>query len=174
MLNLWKCFWGYVKVSSPKIILILLLACVFLLVFQIIQKRNYNNFKKKFKVLLSINCSFILVMTLFGRTKDDYGFIVKPFESYFAAFGENNVELQLQIIMNVVMYIPFTFFLLCCFEKIKKGHALLISFICSASIELIQRYFQIGLFEVDDVINNVLGAVIGILLYVIRVKHRAI
>jgi glycopeptide antibiotics resistance protein len=39
-------------------------------------------------------------------------------------------------------------------------------------IELIQLVFRLGLFEVDDVINNTLGAVIGLVNYIIFMRGK--
>lgn len=41
----------------------------------------------------------------------------------------------------------------------------LMVFTCSVCIELIQGITRMGLFEVDDIINNVLGAVTGMVIY---------
>ena len=130
--------------------------------------------KKKsvfFRSMLSIACSFIFVMTLFGRVKGNHGITVKPFESYLHAFSSNNAEQQLQIIMNIVMYIPFGILLPYCFRNLEKcRRVIFIALICSISIEMIQRLFCIGLFEVDDIINNVLGATIGVFIYKLTIK----
>ena len=39
--------------------------------------------------------------------------------------------------------------------------AILVSFVCSAAVEVSQFVFRIGLFEFDDIFNNVLGALAG-------------
>lgn len=171
-------FWGYVKINVSKIIYVLVFALLLMILLKFLQKRGQTGAKRSkddniYALLFSLSSSFIFVMTLFGREKGDYGFHIEPFYSYREALRVGDTEVLLQIIMNIVMYISFAFFLLCYFRKLKKWHALLIGFICSAGIELIQGYFKIGLFEVDDIINNVLGVVIGILLYKIHVKYGA-
>ena len=122
--------------------------------------------------LLSLNCSFIFVMTLFRRSGGvDFDFRAKPFESYYIAFAEGGIEVLLQIIINIAMFIPIGFLLPCCFKLYEKyRYVLITAVIASLSIELLQLIFRIGLFETDDVINNVFGAMIGLGIYVVAKK----
>lgn len=58
-----------------------------------------------------------------------------------------------------------------CFEyHLAYGYVLITAVIASVSIELLQLVFRIGLFETDDVINNVFGAMIGLGIYVVVKK----
>ena len=69
------------------------------------------------------------------------------------------------------MFIPIGFLLPCCFKLYEKyRYVLITAVIASVSIELLQLIFRIGLFETDDVINNVFGAVIGLGIYVVVKK----
>ena len=122
--------------------------------------------------LLSLSFSFIFVMTLFRRSAGaDFDFRAKPFESYYIAFAEGGIEVLLQIIINIVMFIPIGFLLPCCFKLYEKYRCVLITaVIASVSIELLQLIFRIGLFETDDVINNVFGAMIGLGIYIVVKK----
>jgi glycopeptide antibiotics resistance protein len=68
------------------------------------------------------------------------------------------------VIGNMIMFIPFGFFsgyIL----KIKKGrYVLLLSILMSLIIETIQ--FQIGrVFDIDDIILNIMGGIIGYYIY---------
>lgn len=60
---------------------------------------------------------------------------------------------------NILLFIPFGFFL----SAIEGGgkRVILTGAIVSASIEIIQYIAALGLAEIDDVISNTLGAVIG-------------
>ena len=44
-----------------------------------------------------------------------------PFESYVKAFGQGNVEIQLQIIMNVLMFVLLGAMLPLCFKHFEKN-----------------------------------------------------
>lgn len=72
------------------------------------------------------------------------------------------------LIENVLLFIPFGFLLcrtLCVFgRKWNLKIVLLISFLTSVSVEWLQYVFSCGKSETDDVMTNVLGAVIGYLI----------
>ena len=171
MIRLWSCFLGYARISLYKIIWVFLFACVFYTILQLLQRwflefQKVDRKKEIFRIMLSIAFSLIFVMTLFGRAQGEAGYHVMPFQSHIKAFKENDVELILQIIMNIILYIPLGFLLPCSFEKFKKVRCLfLVALTCSFGIELIQGFLKIGLLEIDDVINNVFGAMIGLGIY---------
>ena len=170
--ELWSCFWAYVSISYPRLIWVLLFASVFWLIFWGVQRKvpaGQQESKGRailYRGLLSFSCSFIYVMTLFGRCRDTGEFRLTPFVSYRMAFQDKNIELLLQILVNVAMYIPVGMLLPCCFRVFQKArYTLLAVFFCSLCIELSQGLFQMGIFETDDIMDNLLGATIGFLLY---------
>jgi len=152
---------------------ILLFGVFFFFFFLLLKKKDcVKPYKKQLTssawgLLLSVNCSFIFFMTLFGRNMGDVRqYSVIPFKSYYYVWVERNMELLLQIVMNVAMYIPLGILLPCCFKLFNKyRYIIFIAVLSSMSIEFTQVIFKIGLFEVDDIINNVLGAIIGVIIY---------
>ena len=145
---------------------------VFYFAFGFIVKKECNSF---FHVMLSFACSLIFVMTLLGRSQGEYESPHFFFESYRSAFALRTPEQILQLALNVILYIPLGLFLPCCFRLFERvRYTVLTAFLCSVCIETIQGIFRIGLFEVDDILNNTLGAIIGVLLYqlVAKVKER--
>ncbi len=69
------------------------------------------------------------------------------------------------VIGNIVIFLPFGYFVSGYIHASKISHILFISIISSFTVELVQ--LQIGRsFDVDDIILNVLGAVIGFLLFI--------
>lgn len=68
--------------------------------------------------------------------------------------------------MNIAMYIPVGFSLPGCFKSLEKlWNTVLIVAICSIGIELSQYFLSIGYSDVDDVLNNIFGTIIGWILY---------
>ena len=64
------------------------------------------------------------------------------------------------------MMIPFGFLLPVLMKnKHKYLLTILLALLLILFIEIMQMVMQCGTFEVDDVVNNLLGAVIGLLLY---------
>lgn len=69
------------------------------------------------------------------------------------------------VIGNILIFLPFGYFVSGYVKATKISHILFISAISSFTVELVQ--LQIGRsFDVDDVILNVIGAIAGFLLYI--------
>ena len=67
---------------------------------------------------------------------------------------------------NVVVFLPFGYLLPCISRSAKNGLMLTgYAFFFSLSIELFQLFSAFGAFDVDDLMLNTLGAVIGFLVY---------
>lgn len=173
MVELYNNFQGYLQLNLSKIKWILLFGIVFYGIFFILEKKGYTK-KQKGRVItmingiiLSLNCSFIFVMTLFGREMGETrSYRLLPFESYGVAFFEGNIEILLQIVVNIAMYVPLSILLPVCFRWFERyRNVVLVVTISSLAVELIQVIFKMGMFEVDDVISSVLGTLIGLAVY---------
>ena len=69
---------------------------------------------------------------------------------------------------NVVCFMPFGFFLPIISPRFGKWYLMLIlSFLLTLSIETIQLVFKVGSFDVDDMLLNTLGGVIGYIVFAI-------
>lgn len=161
-----KYFYAHIQNSSLEVVYILFYGLLFLAVFGLLyMKRRGTRAEVVIKdiisiLLLSINCSVIFVMTLYRREiSEQVVFELVPLNSYFKAYKQGDPELSLQILMNIVIYIPFGYLLLYFLKK--YIYIVFVSFSCSLFIELVQGFWKIGVFEIDDIINNTLGAVIG-------------
>lgn len=158
----------YYKMTS----IIIISAVVFLLfiVMHYIKHKSLKNSPLRCwiaKGLLALEiATLVATMLVRGTLGGTRQWRLQPFASYYLMIESKSMGTLSQIIMNIAVYIPFGYLLPCCFEKLKQGkYAILIAFICSGGIEFIQGIAGIGLFEVDDIINNVLGATIGMLVY---------
>ena len=70
-----------------------------------------------------------------------------------------------QVIGNIILFIPFGFFV-SSYCKIKNlGTISLVSLLSSFTIEVVQHFIGRS-FDVDDIILNVVGGVIGFLIYI--------
>ncbi len=85
-----------------------------------------------------------------------------PFWSYTQAFS--GLRAPSGILLNVALFIPFGWFLAAFFQiKRKKLLVFLLPILLSITIESIQYYTGRGIADIDDVISNSLGGVIGII-----------
>lgn len=166
-------FWGYLKIYQSYIRQVWIIGLFFEVIFLILLKKGYTKYTEKnvtimlCGLLLSFSIAVVITMTLYGRTpREEFAFRFQLFGSYIEVFQDNNVELLLQIVMNVVMFVPLGIFLPCCFQIFEKNWLLfLMAVLCSGSIEFIQGITRIGMFELDDLLGNVVGAEIGFFIW---------
>ena len=105
--------------------------------------------------LLAAYILFILMETIIGRKTGVGRVELVPFWSY------SHPELRMEIVLNYILFIPLGCLLHLCFGEKFGLRGVLIGFLLSVSIEIIQLLFNIGLFEFDDMIGNTVGCLIG-------------
>lgn len=89
----------------------------------------------------------------------EWTYNISPFWSY-QAIREGRDDILVQVIMNVLAFIPIGL-LLGTFKGMKWWHVLLIGLCFSMLIELLQLILKRGLTEIDDVVHNVVGCMMG-------------
>lgn len=126
------------------------------------------------RTLLSMEIATLIVTMLIREPiETTMRWRLQPFASYVMAVEEKSMGMLAQIIMNIIVYIPFGYLLPLCFDAFKKGkRVILVAILCSGLIELIQILSRVGIFEVDDIFNNALGALIGLVIYKLTVFRR--
>ena len=97
---------------------------------------------------------FILFETVIGRKPEVGRVELVPFWSY------SHPELRMEIVLNYILFIPLGCLLHLCFGE-NGLRVVMIGFLLSVSIEIVQLVFRIGLFEFDDMIGNTIGCFIG-------------
>jgi len=103
----------------------------------------------------------IFCSTVFFRaTGETRQYDFHPFWSY-RAIQEGMADLLPENIMNVVVFIPVGLLLGMAFKQMTWWKSILIGLCISASIESLQFYFMKGFSELDDVMHNTLGCMIG-------------
>ena len=128
-----------------------------------IRNKLVSIFKKPWLVLFLLFLSFILVCTLFSRQS------IVPYKSVLKGLRlYDNGRWSVECIENILMFVPYTFFYLQALapEKPLKA-AFLMAFLTSLFIETSQLIFWLGAFQLSDLIYNVIGGMIGWLLWFI-------
>lgn len=69
------------------------------------------------------------------------------------------------IILNILLFIPFGYLFPSLFPTLRWWQVILLGLAFSLSIELLQLLTRLGYADVDDLINNTLGATLGWRLY---------
>lgn len=116
---------------------------------------------------------FMFFAESFGRTshtQTEYAYNlelfkeIKRFYIYRHQLGWKAVTLNL--VGNVVGFVPFGFFLPVVSRRGRKWYnAWLLGFTLSLGIETIQLIFKVGSFDVDDLLLNTVGGILGFFLY---------
>ena len=106
-------------------------------------------------------------MTLLKREPRVRARVIKPelfwaFRGWFNGAPDGKQE-SIQYIQNVLFFIPFGFL----FPWKKWKSVFMLALMTSAIIEITQYIFNLGWCELDDVISNTAGALIGFGCYVI-------
>lgn len=114
---------------------------------------------------------FLLVSEGFGRTTGDcYKYNLTLFTEinrFYGLLGSSmNMKAIINLFGNVVCFVPFGLFIPYIFNRrLSFFRVLFITFLFSLTIEGIQLYFKIGIFDVDDLLLNTLGGIAGYLIY---------
>ena len=120
-------------------------------------------------VLLAACVALVIAMTVVFRESGAESRIqLVPFRSYWD-FGENSYFLECFAtnVLNVALFVPVGFFAGIGFRRIGWMKVAQWGCMLSIVIEILQFVFHKGYCEVDDVIHNTLGCLIGYGVYLI-------
>ncbi|MGL5439427.1 MAG: VanZ family protein [Filifactoraceae bacterium] len=111
---------------------------------------NFGNLKNAFKEYINSRTNFKLLQTI---------------ESYTKAFVNGRLSLRLYIINifgNIVAFVPFALFLPILYKRSKTFWFFFMQvLIIGVLIETIQILLMTGSFDIDDILLNVIGALIA-------------
>ena len=161
------------EIFVNRIIISVIAFAVFCAVSIFLYKRQkFNKMQCAAAILLSLYIVVLLYFTVVGRySHEEYEYKINFFTSYRWFFQYNGEQVLRQLLINFVMLMPVGFLLP---VVIKAKHKYLItmalSLLLTVFIETMQLITKCGSFEVDDIINNFIGAVLGMLLYVLCSK----
>ena len=112
---------------------------------------------------------FVFCMTVFFRHTGTKAMVYPPFWSYASVLRDEDTTVLHEIILNMVLFIPLGF--LWGIQSSKwpkkwKWLSVIILGVClSVVIELLQYCFKKGCVELDDVVHNTLGCLVGFVLW---------
>ena len=157
-INLYKDVPSYIYLA---LLLFFFLVFVLLLLFYGIKKC----WRLSMKTLLSEYICLLLCSTvLFRKYNECRKYDFQPFWSYMA-IHEGKSQFMIENIMNVVVFVPVGLLLGCAYSNIRWLKVLLIGSGISAVIETLQYFLHRGFSEVDDLMHNTLGCIIGFGIY---------
>ncbi len=158
-----KNFILFIYSSSPAALTYL--AFLFLLLWAALSLIRPKGWKTANLLLFPLSVICVLFATLIGREAGgEHGTYLIPFEKWRRALEQP--EYYREMFMNGLLFVPFGMTASCLLPE-KRGIAariLLAVFLAltvSAAVEYLQYRMNVGYFETDDILCNVLGAFFG-------------
>lgn len=157
--------------GHPRFVVIMLF--VIFLIYGVVgeivyrQGENHSGIKILWKLFIWLEIAACLIMffyaSLFSRdASEEMRYKLEMFWSYKIVLERGSPFYMRQILYNIIAFMPLGHaFYFSSDKKPKWQAALLTFFVISLGIELIQLVFHLGLFEFDDIFDNVLGGMIG-------------
>ena len=154
---------------SMALIALIALGIIFFLLYFIVYKKVLKGKKslpKKRVLLLGmfIGYIFMVIGVTFLIRGSNYqgGMDLSLFSSYREAWHSFSARHWQSIYLNIVMFIPFGIIFPLLHPRLRKaGWTLGIAGLFTLLIESVQLLTGYGIFTVDDLVNNLLGAIIG-------------
>lgn len=129
--------------------------------------KNRFSMNKRNVILFLIYFGVVLYLTIFMRIGSVYtSVLTTPFDDLITAIEYRDPEMVQHMVLNVLLFVPFGYLIPAMNpEKLKKcSFAFLGGIVCSTVIEGVQMIFSLGQSDIDDIIANSIGAVIGYLI----------
>ena len=146
---------------------------ILLLVWSVIGAAFYKYMRIIGAVLVVIAVAAILYITVFSRGESGKGADFIPFSSFERA--KIQPEMYRSMLMNVFLFVPLGLSLPYVFGGGTGKRILmtiLVGFLLSVTVEMVQYFASLGLAETDDVICNTLGTAIGSCAYLLSLLWR--
>ena len=141
-------------------------------VLVLIVKKRLSLKDELIKAFFYFSITFIYSLTLFPFPFYEYphmergGMNLVPFESINGVLTHSNFMYSLRnIVGNILLFVPLGFSFPLRFKVNKFWKVILLGFFTSCLVEVIQLFTSIRSFDVDDLILNTFGAIIGFILY---------
>ena len=129
--------------------------------------KNWNKLNKLPTLLFVLYLLAVAYVTIFGRTKGSQSDILLEFESISKAIQEQSFEPMQHLLLNVALFIPIGFLFVAIYPKKLNKISLVIplGLMLTVLIETVQMVLQMGQCDLEDLVANALGAVLGLLIY---------
>ncbi|MCD7809916.1 MAG: VanZ family protein [Erysipelotrichaceae bacterium] len=128
----------------------------------VLKKDSLNKCQSLKYILLAIYLIVVFIATLFFRESASYGVSFQFFSSYRYAWNNFSISEWRYIILNILMFVPIGFLVPLVSVKMRRFYkTTLFSLLFTLLIETSQLISHRGIFEADDILNNLVGGMIG-------------
>jgi len=112
---------------------------------------------------------FLLLILLFRRSHSVRSLNLIPFYSIYGYLAGDDKVMRAfavsNVLGNIVIFVPLGIYITLFNHKAKRIQTVLLVFLFSLIVEIIQYSFRVGIGDIDDIILNVFGGVIGLGIY---------
>lgn len=148
----------------PMLVIFVVILSTIRLAYLSIHKEKFIFYKEFLNLIFIIYVLLLYQLLTNVETNTSGGYNLIPFTE-ITRYEVGSKLFMYNVIGNIVIFIPFGYFVSGYIKASKVSHILAVSIISSLTVEVVQ--LQIGRsFDVDDIILNVCGAIIGFLLYI--------
>ncbi|MCD7894980.1 MAG: VanZ family protein [Erysipelotrichaceae bacterium] len=144
-------------------IIVIIIASLYAYIHKHVLKKNTLSKRQSLKyILLAVYLIVVFIATLFSRESSSYGVSLQLLSSYRYAWNNFSISEWRYIILNILMFLPIGFLVPLVFVKMRAFYkTTLFSLVFTLLIETSQLVSHRGIFEADDILNNLLGGMIG-------------
>lgn len=148
----------------PMLVIFLVVIVSIRLMYLHCNREKFVFYRELFSVIFLVYS--LLLFQLLTNNELNYinGFNITPF-SEILRYPIGSYNFYLNVVGNILLFIPFGYFVSSYIKASRISHILIVSLITSVTIEIVQYYIGRS-FDIDDILLNVVGAVVGFLLYI--------
>ena len=128
---------------------------------------NWHEINKIPALLFVLYLAALSYVTIFSRSKDMPTGILLEFESVIKAIQEHSFEPIEDLRMNILMFIPIGFLFVAIYpEKLNRINLVFsLGLMLTVIIETVQMVLKLGVCDLQDLVANAIGALLGLFLY---------
>ena len=151
-----------IDMSWPTIVIVCSLLSILRVTYVVGSDRRVFCLHKELLNLLFIIYLLVLFQLVTKHDMSYGGVNLVPFQEILRyKFGSN--EFFRQVFGNILLFVPFGYFATLYCRISKFSSIFFVSFLSSSTIEFVQRFIGRS-FDVDDIILNVMGGIVGFLI----------
>lgn len=157
----------FLKSLWPMLLLFIIVICSIRIIDIIFNKKKVI-IHKELMNLMFIVYLFLLFQLVTTSDFESYSNNFIPFKEIMRYKFDSSLFYR-NVIGNIVLFMPFGYLVSYYLKNTKYYIALILTFITSVSTEIIQMYIGRS-FDIDDILLNLIGGLIGYLIFKIQYK----
>ncbi len=153
-----------IKDVWPMLVIFLVVIVAIRVTYILVNHEKFVFYKEFLNLIFVVYALLLFQLLTSTEMNTNSGLNIVPFTEIFRYEIGSKLFIR-NVIGNILIFVPFGYFVSGYVKASKVSHILFISVITSLTVELVQ--LQIGRsFDIDDILLNVVGSIIGFLLFI--------